>query len=197
MIPVRQAKLDSAESILEYGAAMDVGLVGLFRDLVRLETELWNRLEARVHKAHGVPLAWLEIMQVVDVTEGCRVLDIARALSITVGGASKVVDRVEAAGLCRRQPNPTDGRSNRIQLTEPGVGLLKAADVTYLCRPRRPRRRGGTGRRTHPAVCHPASVAAAPADAGSGPCGGAALMATMKAVDMVVVTARPIVRELR
>ena len=40
MIPVRQAKLDSAESILEYGAAMDVGLVGLFRDLVRLETEL-------------------------------------------------------------------------------------------------------------------------------------------------------------
>ena len=56
---------------------------------------MWNRLEARVHQAHGVPLAWLEIMQVVDVNEGvCRVLDIARALSITVGGASKVVDRL-------------------------------------------------------------------------------------------------------
>jgi MarR family transcriptional regulator, organic hydroperoxide resistance regulator len=109
---------------------MDVDLVGLFRDLARLETELWNRLEARVHKAHGVPLVWLEIMQVVDVTEGCRVLDIARALSITVGGASKVVDKVEAAGLCRRQPNPTDGRSNLIQLTESGVDLVKAADVT-------------------------------------------------------------------
>jgi MarR family transcriptional regulator, organic hydroperoxide resistance regulator len=111
---------------------MDVDLSGLFRDLVRLETELWNRLEARVYQAHRVPLAWLEIMQVVDVTEGvCRVLDIARALSITVGGASKVVDKVEAAGLCRRQPNPTDGRSNLIQLTEPGVDLLKAADVTF------------------------------------------------------------------
>jgi DNA-binding MarR family transcriptional regulator len=110
---------------------MDVDLVELFRDLVRLETELWNRLEDRVHKAHGVPLAWLEIMQVVDVTEGCRVLDIARALSITVGGASKVVDKVEAAGLCRRQPNPRDGRSSLIQLTGAGVGLLKAADVTF------------------------------------------------------------------
>ena len=111
---------------------MEVDLTGLFRDLVRLETEVWNRLEVTVHQAHGVPLAWLEIMQVVDVTEGvCRVLDIARALSITVGGASKVVDKVEAAGLCRRKRNPTDGRSNLIRLTEPGADLLKAADVTF------------------------------------------------------------------
>ena len=110
---------------------MDVDLSGLFRDLVRLETEVWNRLDATVHQAHGVPLAWLEIIQVVDVTEGvCRVLDIARALSITVGGASKVVDKVEAAGLCRRQRNPADGRSNLIRLTEPGADLMKAADVT-------------------------------------------------------------------
>ena len=119
------------ESIFGYGAAVDVDLVGLFRELVRFETELWNRVEAGVQHAHGVPLAWLEIMQVVDATEGCRVLDIARALSITVGGASKVVDKVEAAGWCRRQPNPTDGRSNLIQLTEPGEGLLKAANVTF------------------------------------------------------------------
>ncbi|HEY6812141.1 MAG TPA: MarR family transcriptional regulator [Propionibacteriaceae bacterium] len=88
-------------------------------------------MDVTVQQAHGVPLAWLEIMHVVAATEGCRVLDLARALSITVGGASKVVDKVEAAGLCRRNPNPTDGRSNLIQLTEPGVGLLAAADVTF------------------------------------------------------------------
>ena len=110
---------------------MTVDVVGLFGDLVRLETELWNRVEARVQQAHGVPLAWVEIMQVVGATADCRVLDIARALSITVGGASKVVDKVEAAGLCRRQPNPTDGRSSLIRLTEPGEGLLEAANVTF------------------------------------------------------------------
>src|SRR5918994_5159925 len=71
-----------------------------------------------------------EVGQVVDATEGCRVLDVTRALSITVGGASKVVDKVEAAGFCRRQPNPTDGRSNLIHLTESGVDLLKAANIT-------------------------------------------------------------------
>ena len=74
--------------------AVTVDVAGLFGDLVRLETELWNRVEARVQQVHGVPLAWLEIMQVVGATADCRVLDIARALSITVGGASKVVDKV-------------------------------------------------------------------------------------------------------
>jgi DNA-binding MarR family transcriptional regulator len=70
-------------------------------------------------------------MQVVSATEDCRVLDIAEALSITVGGASKVVDKVEAAGWCRRQPNPTDGRSNLIQLTEVGEGRLEAANIAF------------------------------------------------------------------
>lgn len=109
---------------------MGFDVVGLFGDLVRLETELWNRVEAQVQQAHGVPLAWLEVTQVVAATTDCRVLDIARALSITVGGASKVVDRVEAGGLCRRQPNPTDGRSSFISLTASGRSLLEAGNAT-------------------------------------------------------------------
>ena len=110
---------------------MGLDVVGLFGDLVRLETELWNRVEAQVQQAHGVPLAWLEVTQVVAATTDCRVLDIASALSITVGGASKVVDRVEAGGLCRRQPNPTDGRSNFISLTASGESLLEAGTATF------------------------------------------------------------------
>ena len=108
-----------------------IDVVGLFGDLVRLETELWNRVEARVQQVHGVPLAWVEIMRVVRATADCRVLDIANALSITVGGASKVVDRVESAGLCRRETNPADGRSNLIRLTQRGEELLGAASVTF------------------------------------------------------------------
>jgi MarR family transcriptional regulator, organic hydroperoxide resistance regulator len=110
---------------------VEVDLVRLFRDLVRLETDLWNRVDARVHREHGLPLAWLEVMQVVSTTPGCRVLNVADALFITVGGASKVVDKVQAGGWCRRLPNPSDGRSSLIELTESGEGLLKAANVTF------------------------------------------------------------------
>jgi MarR family transcriptional regulator, organic hydroperoxide resistance regulator len=110
---------------------VEVDQVGLFRDLVRLETDLWNRVDARVHRAHGLPLAWLEVMQVVSTTPGCRILDIAEALFITVGGASKVVDKIQAGGWCRRLPNPSDGRSSLIELTESGESLLEAANVTF------------------------------------------------------------------
>ena len=109
---------------------VELDLVRLFRDLVRLETDLWNRVDARVHREHGLPLAWLEVMQVVRTTPGCRVLDVAEALFITVGGASKVVDKVQAGGWCRRLPNPSDGRSSLIEVTTSGGGLLDAADVT-------------------------------------------------------------------
>ena len=110
---------------------MKVDVVGLFRDLVRLETELWNRVDARVHREHGLPLAWLEVMQVVSTTPNCRVLDVSEALFITVGGASKVVDKVQAGGWCRRLPNPSDGRSSLIELTDSGESLLEAANVTF------------------------------------------------------------------
>jgi MarR family transcriptional regulator, organic hydroperoxide resistance regulator len=110
---------------------VEVDLVRLFRDLVRLETDLWNQVDARVHREHGLPLAWLEVMQVIGVTPGCRVLDVAEALFITVGGASKVVDKVQGAGWCRRLPNPTDGRSSLLELTGTGEGVLEAANVTF------------------------------------------------------------------
>jgi MarR family transcriptional regulator, organic hydroperoxide resistance regulator len=110
---------------------MQLDLIGLFRDLVRLETDLWNRVDARLHREHGLPLAWLEVMQVVSTTPRCRVLDVAETLFITVGGASKVVDKIEVAGWCRRLPNPSDGRSNLIELTKKGEGLLEAPDAIF------------------------------------------------------------------
>ncbi len=114
-----------------YGLAVSTELGGLFRGLVRLETELWNRVDAVLQREHQLSLAWLEFLHTIDVTPNCRVLDITRALAITVGGTSKIVDRLERAGLCRRIPNPADARSNMIVLTDAGVMLLAAANLTF------------------------------------------------------------------
>lgn len=99
----------------------------LFHDLVRLETELWDAVDARLTASVDLPLTWFEPMRVIDSTDGCRVNDIAEALLITIGGTSKLVDRIEAAGLCERRPNPRDGRSSLITLTEAGKARLAAA----------------------------------------------------------------------
>jgi DNA-binding MarR family transcriptional regulator len=111
--------------------AARLDLSDLFSDLVRYETELWNSVDARLRAVHDLPLARFESMQIIDRTPRCRVIDIAGSLSITVGGTSKLVDRIEASGLCRRLPDPTDGRSSFIELTADGKEMLAHATQTY------------------------------------------------------------------
>ncbi|MFD6161784.1 MarR family winged helix-turn-helix transcriptional regulator [Nocardia sp. NPDC060256] len=105
-------------------------LVELFDQLVRVEILLWNAVERRLRDDHAMPLPWFEMMRVADRLGGARVRDIADAMTITEGGASKVVDRVQAAGHAERQRDPADGRSSRITLTRSGERLLRAATAT-------------------------------------------------------------------
>ena len=116
-------------SVVKLSGGQDLG--SLFSDLIRLETELWDLVEARLHRDHDLALSWFEPMQVIDSTPGCRVIDIAEALSITIGGTSKLVDRIENAGWCERSPNPDDGRSSTIRLTRAGRRVLTAARDTF------------------------------------------------------------------
>jgi MarR family transcriptional regulator, organic hydroperoxide resistance regulator len=103
----------------------------LFSELVRLETELWDAVANRLRADHDLPLPQFEFMGVIARTPNCRVQDIAAAISITVGGASKIVDRIEAAGHCARRANPTDRRSSIVALTPAGERLLAIATVTF------------------------------------------------------------------
>jgi len=96
----------------------------LFSTLTRLETELWDAVDARLRQECGLPLGRFEAMVVVSSLGMCRVFDIASALAITVGGASKLVDRVEAAGYCSRKINPGDRRSSLLDLTEEGKAVV-------------------------------------------------------------------------
>ncbi len=103
----------------------------LFSDLVRFETELWNAVDARMRAEHDLPLHKFEPMQVIESTRACRVYDIAGALALTTGGVSKLVDSIEAAGHCRRRPNPDDRRSSIIDLTPAGRRALADATKTF------------------------------------------------------------------
>ena len=106
-------------------------LTRLFSELIRWETELWNDLDTRLRDEMDLPLSRFEPLQVMERLGSCRVQDIARELSITVGGVSKLVDRLEANGLCRRRANPDDGRSSIISLTSRGRRMLAAAGAVF------------------------------------------------------------------
>lgn len=103
----------------------------MYHELVRFETELWDAVDARLRADHDLPLGRFESLRIVGGRGACRVQDIAEDLAITVGGTSKVVDRLEAAGLCRRRGNPDDRRSSLIELTAAGRRLLAKASVSF------------------------------------------------------------------
>jgi DNA-binding MarR family transcriptional regulator len=100
-----------------------------FSELVRLETELWNAIDTRLRADVELPLSRYEPMRVIERHGTCRVNDIAAELVITIGGTSKLIDRIEASGHCRRRPNPEDGRSSIIELTPSGRRLLAKASA--------------------------------------------------------------------
>ncbi|MBR8640465.1 winged helix-turn-helix transcriptional regulator [Streptomyces tuirus] len=108
-----------------------VDLKRLHHDLVRLETELWNTLEARLRAEHGLPITWFLVMRYVDRHPGRRIQDIAHEFAITAGGTSKVVDRIESAGYCRRRPHPRDRRSAIVELTVAGQDLVGRATEAF------------------------------------------------------------------
>lgn len=99
----------------------------VFDDLVRFETDLWNEVDARLRRDADLSLGGFNVMLVVERTDNCRVNEIAAALSITIGGASQAVDRLEKNGLCARRPNPADRRSSIVQLTDTGSTLTREA----------------------------------------------------------------------
>ena len=61
----------------------------------------------------------------------CRVLDVSRTISITVGAASKAVDRLEDQGWCRRTVDPADRRSSVLSLTAAGSAAVDRATPVF------------------------------------------------------------------
>jgi DNA-binding MarR family transcriptional regulator len=102
-------------------------------DLVRLEILLWDRIDAGLRERHDLPLAYFEALHMISRApgEGLRIGDLAGRLRVTVGGTSKLVDRIVAAGLVRRAADPADRRASRIVLTPAGRQVLAGATRTY------------------------------------------------------------------
>lgn len=92
-----------------------------FDRLVRYETDLWNALDKDLAHQGAVGLATLQALRVIHRrSPSCRVHEVSEDLGITIGAASKLVDRLERDGLAARSPHPDDRRSSLVLLTGEG-----------------------------------------------------------------------------
>lgn len=82
----------------------------------------------------GVPLSWFEVLVRLGRTPGgrLRMSDLAHAVALTTSGTTRLVDRIEAAGLIERQSCATDRRVAYAALTEAGRKVLKKAAPVHV-----------------------------------------------------------------
>jgi DNA-binding MarR family transcriptional regulator len=77
----------------------------------------------------GFPLTWFDVLsRLSDVgPAGLRMQELEELAVFTRGGLTRLVDRIEAAGLVRREPVPGDRRGVRVVLTTDGRHRYAAA----------------------------------------------------------------------
>jgi DNA-binding MarR family transcriptional regulator len=108
------------------------------------QLEVWRAFlnaHARVTRAIGRDLAeaglpdlgWYDLLWTLYRRPGrsLRVKELAEQVVLSPTAMSRFVDRAEAAGCVRREPDPDDRRALQVTLTDEGVALLRRMWPVY------------------------------------------------------------------
>jgi DNA-binding MarR family transcriptional regulator len=107
----------------DYGRWMPAWLAFL-----RTHARLWDRLEAGFRRDHGLTIARYDVLAHVEMADGqLRLSELAESIVLSPSGLSKLMDRMEASGLIRRDPDPSDARATFATITPQGRALVKKA----------------------------------------------------------------------
>ncbi len=83
-------------------------------------------VEERLHEATGLLLADNEaLLNLAHADAPMRMSEIAERLVLSRGGTTKVIDRLEEAGLVERATDPSDRRALVVAMTDDGRAMLE------------------------------------------------------------------------
>jgi len=91
-------------------AAKLADLDGVFTDLVRVETRLYNAVAVRVKTGPALQPGTSNYCAMSATTRTRASRNLASAFAIGVGTTSKIADRLEREGWLTRRPNRTNRR---------------------------------------------------------------------------------------
>jgi len=96
--------------------------------LIRTHTRLWEQVEAQMRRDSGLTMARYDVLVHLDMAGGrLGLTDLAAAMLLSPSGLSKLLDRMAATGLVRRDPDPSDGRAAFAAITPQGQSLARKA----------------------------------------------------------------------
>ena len=101
---------------------------------VFLETALAliDILDAELQAQRGITLGTYDVLvHLEDAPQGLGMTEIANRILFSKSGLTRVIDRMEAANLVRRERPPEDRRVVKVHLTPTGLDTLNQARTTH------------------------------------------------------------------
>ena len=108
--------------------------LGAWRGLLRVHTALVKALDAELLAEHDLPLTSYEVLINLQAAPDRRrrMAELADSVLLSRSGMTRLVDRLEDAGLLQRDTCTADGRGCFAVLTDKGAELLAHARPTHL-----------------------------------------------------------------
>src|SRR3954467_3259692 len=129
---------DGVDHILEQWRGerpeLDHSPIGVVGRIWRLARGLEQRLEP-VYREHGLEPGWHDVLATLRRTGPpfrMRPTDLTATMMLTSSGTTKRLDKLEAAGLIAREPDPGDRRGTLIALTDEGRRVIDATTADHL-----------------------------------------------------------------
>lgn len=104
-----------------------------WRAFLGAHASLTDRLAAELEAEVGLPLTWYDVLVNLNGAGGrLRMQELAAAVLLSRSGVTRLVDRMESAGLVRREPVECDRRGLMAVLTDAGHARLREAAPVHL-----------------------------------------------------------------
>jgi DNA-binding MarR family transcriptional regulator len=114
-------------------SATDDALQATFHRLAEAHRRLDGRLGAAMEARCRIPLAWFEVLSHLGGSDDGQLTmgELAERLGLTTGGVTRLVDRIESAGLVSRRPSSTDRRVAYAVISRVGRAKLRQASGVH------------------------------------------------------------------
>ena len=114
-------------------ASVPEGRMAAWRSLLDTHAALVATVEAALAEEDLPPLTWYDVLSALGRApqRAARPRDIGCGVTISRSGMTRLLDRIEAAGLVERRACPTDRRGTWIILTDAGQEMLERMRPVY------------------------------------------------------------------
>jgi DNA-binding MarR family transcriptional regulator len=105
-----------------------------WRAFLEAHARTTERLERELRDEEGIPLAWYDVLVHLHEADGhrLRMQDLAGEVLLSKSGLTRLIDRMERAGLVRRAACSEDRRGTFAELTDEGRQTLRRTAPTHL-----------------------------------------------------------------